>query len=109
MTHVIPDDDPFAFGDEDDHLLPLAFESATSSENLLDEVFWGVGAWVGRGREVHGLGNPMPARVAEPPPLRIRRPALWATERLGKGRGTFAAKFCALAVVAAATGALHSD
>jgi hypothetical protein len=49
LTHVIPDADPFTFGEEDDHLLPLAFESATSSDNLLDEVFGGVGAWVGGG------------------------------------------------------------
>jgi hypothetical protein len=28
LTQVIPDAGPFTFGEEDDHLLPLAFESA---------------------------------------------------------------------------------
>jgi hypothetical protein len=100
---------PLHVGEEHGDLLALALQHAARGEDLLSEVFGGVGAWVGRGREVHGLRNPMPARVAELPPLRIRRPALRASERLGKGCGAFAAKFRALAVLAAATGALHSD
>src|SRR5262249_51397665 len=100
---------PLHVGEKHRHLLPLTFQRASRREDLLGEVLRGIRPGIGRLSAVCHFDEGIATRVAELSPLRIRCAALRAYERIGERRGTFAAKFRALAVLAATARALHSD
>ena len=58
-------------GEEDGYLLPLAFESAAGGEDLLDEMFRGVGERIGWWPRLRGLSERLCAFSAEKLPRLI--------------------------------------
>ena len=48
-------------GEEDGHLLALAFEGAARGEDLLGEMLRRVGAWIGWRARFHGLSEQLSA------------------------------------------------
>ncbi len=94
---------PLHVGEENRHLLALAFKRAAGREDLFRQVFWRVGA----GIRSRGLSQQLSARVAELPTFGVRSAAARAGQCRGKGRGAFAAELRSLAIVAAAAWALH--